>query len=311
MTMRVVFMGSAPLSCPSLEALASREDVVGVVTQPDRPQGRSLRVCPGIVRAGAESNGLRVLTPADVNAAGRVAAISALRPDLVVVIAYGQILRDALLALPPLGCVNVHTSLLPGYRGAAPIQRALANGETETGVTTLYMDRGMDTGDIILQRATPIGPDDTCAGLHERLARLAAELLVETVDLIARGAAPRTPQDSTQATVAPRLKKRDGRIDWTLPAAAIANRVRGFNPWPGTFTQVPDGHRLKVLAAAAEPAESPAVAGTVLAADSDGLLVACGEGALRLLDVQPEAGKVMAGAAYVRGHDMRAGTRLE
>jgi len=311
--MRIVFMGSAEPSVPSLEALAGSgaDDVVGVVTQPDRPKGRRLRVEAGPVRAAAEKAGLRVFAPERVNLPGAVAELRALAFDVLVVVAYGQILKSELLGLPPLGCINVHASLLPKYRGAAPVQWAIANGETVTGATTMFMNERLDAGDILLQKPVAILAEDTGGTLQDRLGREGAGLLVETLSRLRAGRLQRAVQVEAGATYAPRLRKDDGRMDWTRPAAEIANRVRGFNPWPCCFCEpaAPAGARpgfLRVLKARAEAARA-AAPGELLAANGGGPLVAAGEGAVRLLLVQPEGRGVMSGADYQRGRRMAAG----
>jgi len=313
--MRVVFMGTAPLACPALERLAESDEdtVVAVVTQPDRPKGRHRRPARSVVKALALELGLPVLTPLNVNAPDSAAALSALEPDLIVVVAYGQILGRRTLDLPSKGCVNVHASLLPAYRGAAPIQWAIAGGEQVTGVTVMFMDEGLDTGDIILQKEIPIGEDDTAGSLHDRLAEAGAGLLFEAAAQIREGRATRIPQDHESASVAPKLKKEDGKISWEASADEIRNRVRGFHPWPCCYCTVggagegPDRllrvHRVRVEAGSAPP-------GAVVEAGDDGPLVAAGEGAVRLLCVQPEGGRAMGGADYLRGHVLRAGEVL-
>lgn len=315
--MRVIFMGSAELACPSLQALLLAADmqVVGVVTQPDRPKGRRLQPSPCATKALVQDSGVPVLTPEKVNAPAVVEELRALRPDVLAVVAYGQILKAEILALPPLGCINVHGSLLPAYRGAAPIQWAVVNGERETGVTIMHMNARMDAGDIILQRRTPIGAGDTAETLHDRLARLGAEALLEALRLLRAGKAPRVPQDEGAMTLAPKLRKEDGRLDWTQPALALERRVRGFHPWPGCHAVVPAGvvraapcllkvHAVRVEAGSGAPGE-------ILEVNADGPLVATGDGALRLLVIQPEGGRSMDGGAFVCGHALKAGLRLE
>lgn len=312
--MRIVFMGSPALACPALETLAAGDDeVVAVVTQPDRPQGRRLQPAPSAVKACAVQRGLAVLTPERVNDPDSIAALAELQPDLIVVVAFGQILKTELLALPPQGCVNLHTSLLPAYRGAAPIQWAIARGETQTGVTSMVMSEGLDEGDILLQAQVDIAPDETAGALHDRLAVVGANLLAETLNAIREGAAQPRPQDHAAATYAPRLTKADGQIDWNLPAAEIGNRVRGFNPWPGSFCAAADGRRLAVLEARREmnDSESSPEPGTVLAVDAEGPLVQTGTDAVRLAMVQPEGRRAMSGAEYLRGYPMQAGDRME
>jgi methionyl-tRNA formyltransferase len=315
--MRIVFMGSAPLSCACLRALCAARPgcVVAVVCQPDRPRGRSLRVGPCPVKELACGAGIEVLTPSAVNAPESVDALRRLRPDLAVVVAYGQILRRAILDLPPLGCLNIHASLLPKYRGAAPIQWAVARGETVTGVTAMYMNERMDAGDILLQRSVPVGPEDTAGDVHEALAPAAAEALVASVALLESGKAPRRPQDERLATRAPKLSREDGRIDWTLSARDIHNRVRGFNPWPGCHTVTPGARggpplEIKVLRSRPEQTGCAAVPGTVLDTGGEGPLVAAGTGALRLREVQPAGRKAMGGAEFARGYRLPAGVVL-
>jgi methionyl-tRNA formyltransferase len=309
--MRALFMGSAPLACASLDILLEQCEVVGVVTQPDRPRGRNLKLRPGDVKAHATGRVETILTPERVNTPESLAAVVALQPDVIVVVAYGQILRQPLLDLPARGCINVHTSLLPKYRGAAPIQWAIAQGETETGVTTMYMDAGMDTGDIILQAVLPIGPEETAAELHDRLAVAGAALLGKTLRGLEAGALPRRAQDNAAASKAPLLSKADGRVDWTRTATEIHNRVRGFNPWPGSSCGTAAGKRLKLWRVAATAAAGEGAPGTVVAVEEGYPVIATGAGGIRLLEVQPEGGKVMDGAAYRRGHQLAPGDRLE
>jgi len=311
--MRIVFMGSAQLACDSLEMLLERErvELVGVVAQPARPRGRRLRSEPCATVLAAAGSGVALLTPENVNAPDTLAQLRVLKPDLIAVLAYGQILRREVLDLPPQGCVNIHTSLLPRYRGAAPIQWAIARGERVTGVTAIFMNERMDAGDTIAQREVPIGPQDTAVDLHERLGREGAALLSAVIESLLAGTTTRRPQDEAAVTFAPKLKKEDGRIDWTLSAEDLYNRVRGLNPWPGCFCSVPapDGPKsLKILRArvarggGGEP-------GDVLDVGPDGPLVAAGDGALRLLELQLEGRRAMSGGEYVRGHPLERGQR--
>lgn len=311
--MRVVFMGSAEIACASLQALLDTDgvDVVGVVTQPDRPSGRGKRTASCAANAYALARGIDLYAPARVNTPEALARIAAWRPDIGVVVAYGQILRRELLSLPPLGFVNVHTSLLPTYRGAAPIQRAVANGDRETGVTIMQMDEGMDTGDILAQQAVPIGEHDTAGSVHDRLAIAGAALLVPVLFALKTGQAKRQPQNPAQATLAAKLQKAEGRLDWTQPARTLYNHIRGFNPWPCCFCLFECGgtpRTLRVLEAQIDVSR-PVRPGTVIGVD-DGLVVACGEGALRLVRVQPEGGKAMEATAFLCGRPMRVGDRL-
>jgi methionyl-tRNA formyltransferase len=308
--MRIVFLGSGRFAIPSFEALLDAgHDVTALVTQPDRESGRGQALAPPPIKPVAERRGIPVLQPRRVREPEAQEALRRLEPELSVVVAFGQILPRSVIDIAPRGTVNVHASLLPKLRGAAPIQWAIATGEAETGVTTMLIDEGLDTGPLLLARATPIGPDETAAALEPRLARLGAEVLLETVrGLEARTLVP-VPQDVARATLAPILKKEDGRIDWSAPAPAIARRARGFDPWPGAFT-LHEGRLLKALRLcdAAAPA---APAGTIVSVSSDGVVVACGEGtALRLVEVQPESRRAMPASAWAAGARLRPGARL-
>lgn len=312
--MRVVFMGSAEIACASLQALLDADglDVVGVVTQPDRPSGRGKRTASCPACAYAHARGIECYAPERVNTPEAVARIHAWQPDIGVVVAYGQILRRTLLDVPRLGLVNVHTSLLPRYRGAAPIQRAVANGDRETGVTIMQMDEGMDTGDILAQQVVPIGELDSAGVVHDRLATVGAALLVPVLFDIQAGQVRRQLQNPAHATTAAKLRKAEGKLDWTQPARTLYNRVRGFNPWPCCYCHHDGGsgrQLLRVLEARVA-CGCPAVPGTVIGVDN-GLVVACGEGALRLTRVQPEGGRVMDAAAFLRGRAMRIGEVLD
>ena len=287
--MRILFIGTAELACPCLEAAhrLTGHKIIGVITQPDKPKGRSLQLSPPPVKVIAGKLGLPVSQPVKIREA--VEAIRTQRPDLIVVVAYGQILPKALLEIPTRGCINLHTSLLPRWRGASPIQSAILAGDAETGVTTMFMDEQLDHGDIILQRRTPIRLDDTGATLHDRLATLGAELLAETLTLTDW---PHRQQDETQVTHARKFAKEDGRIDWTKSAVEIDRQIRAFNPWPGAFTDR-DGTLLKIW-------KVELVSSTTTGAD----IVTTGTGALRLLEVQPAGGKRMSFAAFARGRKL-------
>lgn len=306
--MRIVFMGTAGFACHCLEQLlqSKADEVVAVVTQPDRPKGRNLEVAGCPVKRFVGERGIPVLSPESINTPENLDVLRGLMPDLMVVVAYGQLLKPALLAIPRLGCINVHGSLLPKYRGAAPIQWAIANGETVTGVTTMYINERMDAGDIILQRVVAVGAEDTGGTLHEVLARVGAELLGETVERLREGNAPRERQEESEATYAPKLSKADARMDWTMPAMTLHNRVRAFTPWPGCFCELVGGAarmRIKILKTRIEVSEGKP--GTVMGVGEEGVLVQAGDGfALRLVEVQPEGRKVMSGAAFARGRSI-------
>jgi methionyl-tRNA formyltransferase len=304
--MRIAFMGTAELAGPCLEAVAKTpgHEVVAVVTQPDRPKGRDLKPAPPPVKVVAERLGLPVQQPLKIREPAAIDALRAAQPDLILVFAYGQILPKSVLEIPRLGCINVHTSLLPRWRGAAPIQYAILHGDRETGVTTMYMDERMDTGDIILQRAQLIHADDTSATLHDRLAKLGADLLVETVGLIAAGKAPRAKQDEAKATYAKKLTKENGRIDWTRSAVEIERQVRAFNPWPSTYTHLGD-LLLKIWKIEIVEGVS-GKPGEVL----PDFVVATGQSGLRILELQPANSRRMPVDAFLRGHLIQPGNVL-
>lgn len=313
-TLRIIFMGTPDLAATNLAALLHEPvfEVVGVVTQPDRPKGRDLKLQPSPVKELAQRAGLPVLQPEKARDENFLAALRAYRPELIVVAAFGQILPRSILDLPQFGCLNVHTSLLPKYRGAAPIQWAIANGDAETGVTIMKMDAGMDTGDILTQRATPIGPEDNSQTLHDRLALMGAELLAATIpDYIAGKIRPQ-PQDAAGVTHAPKIRKEDGRIDWALSATQLWNRLRAFTPWPGAFTFLPvqPQPRLIKLWKAKPVALDGGVPGCFISAEKDGILVACGAGALKILELQLEGSRRMSAREFLLGHALKPGDRL-
>jgi methionyl-tRNA formyltransferase len=288
---------------PPLEALAhAGHDLVALVAQPDRPAGRGQALREPATKVLARARGLPVLQPEKVRDGRLAAQLAALRPDVLCVAAYGRILGNDLLHLAPFGAVNVHGSLLPRYRGAAPIQWAIASGERETGVTIMQMDEGLDTGDMLLQRALAIAPEDTAETLAPRLAALGAEALVAALDLLERGGLVPVKQDAAQATLAPLLAKEDGKVDWTLPAARIADRWRGFSPWPGAFTTL-DGRTVKLLAARAEAGRRDAGApGEARRVPGQGLAVACGAGtSLLVARLQPEGKAPQDALAFLNG----------
>ena len=311
--MNLIFMGTAELSCASLERLAGTPgfSVGAVVTQPDKPRGRELKLLPSPVKVLAERLHLTVLQPLKAREDGFARQLRELNPDLVVVVAYGQILPQQLLDLPRYGCLNVHTSLLPKYRGAAPIQWAIADGEPETGVTIMKMDAGLDTGPMLATRRTPILPADDAQTLHDRLAQLGAELLAETIPGYVAGTILPQPQPAEGASYAAKIKKDDGRIDWNLPAISIWNRLRAFTPWPGGFTFLaaePKPQLLKIWKA--EVIETNGPPGTVLSAGKTGIVVGCGQGALRILELQREGGKRLGAEAFLAGFSLKPGIRF-
>jgi len=304
----MVFMGTPAFACPILEALLVRADpVVGVVCQPDRPRGRGLGVSAPAVKRLAEANRLAVLQPERLRDAAFQDALRALAPDLVVVAAYGKILPRAVLDLPPRGCINVHASLLPRHRGAAPIAWSILAGDTVTGVTIMAMTEEMDAGDILLQRETPIAPDDTGGTLGERLARLGAAAIGEAIDGLQAGTLRPVPQPAAGVTFAPRIEREHCRLDWRRTAIELERQVRALAPSPSAFTTL-GGKLLKVHRAALATGTGPA--GQVVAAGPDGLVVAAGTGALRLLEVQLEGRRRLSAAEFLIGHRLAPGTCL-
>ncbi|ODS62688.1 MAG: methionyl-tRNA formyltransferase [Arenimonas sp. SCN 70-307] len=305
--MRIVFAGTPEFAVPCLRAAAGRGEVVGVWTQPDRPAGRGRQLAPSPVKLEALSRQLPVFQPENFKSAEAREQLSALQPDLMVVVAYGLILPQSVLDIPRYGCWNVHASLLPRWRGAAPIQRALEAGDAETGVCLMQMEKGLDTGPVLLSLATPITDDDTGGSLHERLAALGAEVLGDGLKLLRAGMRPvPQPQPAEGVTYAHKLDKAEARLDWSRPARELANRVRAFNPWPVAEAMLA-GERLRIHAARALDLAHGQAPGTVLAASREGLDVACGEGALRLLQVQREGGRAMPVADYLNARPALAG----
>lgn len=303
-------MGTPEFAVPSLQALHRAGYAVPmVVTQPDRPKGRGRKTMPPPVKSAAARLGLAVEQPASVRNADFVATLKKLDPDLFVVVAMGQILSRELLDIPRMGAINVHASLLPKYRGAAPIQWALINGETKTGVTTILMDEGLDTGDLLLSARTNITADDTAQSLHDKLSILGAGLLIETVEGLISDKITPVAQDDAHASKAPLLKKADGRIDWRKPARAIDTFIRGMTPWPGAFSFMGD-KRLKIFAARPVPLTSPAPPGTVIKGFSNELRVATGDQALTILELQAASGKRLPVRDYLIGNPISEGTVL-
>ena len=340
-------MGTAELSCNSLLWLAqdTRYRLAAVVTQPDKPKGRELHLQPSPVKRLAEELKLPVLQPAGARDEEFIAELRGLKPDLIVVVAYGHILPQAILDLPRHGCLNVHASLLPKYRGAAPIQWAVANGETETGVTIMQMDAGLDTGPILSQRGVLIRPSDDSQTLHDQLDLLGAELLLDTIPDYVAGKIQPQPQPAEGISYAPKIKREDGHIDWNLPAQTILNRLRAFTPWPGAFTSwlgvpplggsvsrailPPEGETpnqprsilLKIWKAEVMEGRDSALRcpdaaarrpdpGEILSADKTGIVVACGQNALRILELQREGGKRLTAGQFLAGHPLRAGEKF-
>ncbi len=301
-------MGTPEFSVPALRAVARSCTITRVVTQPDRPAGRGRRLAESAVAREAVALGLPVDKPVDMRSPAVCDALAGEHADAFAVVAFGAILTPALLALPRAGCLNLHGSLLPDYRGASPVQRALWDGRAESGVCTIFMDDGIDTGDVVLAAREAVRDDDDAASLAARLAALGGPLLAESCVLAHEGRAPRAPQDRAAGSYAKKLKKADGAVDWALPAATVWHHARAVTPWPGA-TAGHAGRRLIILAS--HPAQGRGAPGEVLAVDSSGILVACGEDALRLTSVKPEGRVACAAADWARGARLAQGNRLE
>lgn len=303
-------MGTPDFAVPALEALHQNGyDVALVITQPDRPKGRGRKLLPPPVKETAVKLGYDIIQPETMKGDEIAGHIRELRPDLFVVVAFGHILPRRLLDLPRIGPINIHASLLPKYRGSAPIQRAVINGEKESGVTTMFMDEGMDTGDILLSEKTEITADDTSASLHDRLAILGANLLIKTLKGFEAGNIVPVPQNHDQATGAPLLNKKDGHIDWKKPAKMLDPFIRGMTPWPGAFTFHGD-KRLKIFKAVPVPLDTDDPPGTVIRSFPDELRVATGKDALSVLEIQGASGKRLSIRDFLRGYDIPPGTVL-
>jgi methionyl-tRNA formyltransferase len=307
---RVVFMGTPEFAVPALNAVAAACNVVRVVTQPDRPRGRGQHASGSPVALAAEGLGLRVTRPADMKAPDVRAELAAIGADVFAVVAFGAILTPAVLALPRAGCVNLHGSLLPDYRGASPVQRALWDGRAETGVCTLFMDDGIDTGDTIRCARAEIREDDDAGTLAARLAELGAPLLADSVCLAAEGRAPRAPQDRAAGSYAKKLKKEDGVVDWALPARTVWAHARAVTPWPGATTAF-RGKRVLLVRSRPEPGPCAAAPGTLLDTDDAGLRVACADGVLRVTRLKPEGRAELDAAEWVRGARPQPDERFE
>jgi methionyl-tRNA formyltransferase len=300
--MRIVFIGTGEIGVPTLQALLKSEhEVVGVVSQPDKPVGRAQLVEPPPIKKAVAATKMPVLQPPRIKERQAIEEVRALRPDVIVVMAYGQILPRDVLEIPKIACLNLHASLLPRWRGAAPIQAAIAAGDRATGITVMYMDEGLDTGDILLQRTIDILSRDTGGSLHDRLAEIAPKALFESLQMLTQGAAPRIPQDNALATAAPKLSREHGRIDWSEAAAVIERKIRAFNPWPGAFMTVSTNGTRKLKIFSAEVVDFQGRPGEILR-NQDELVVAAGKAALSLREVQIEGKRRMSTAEFLHGH---------
>jgi len=306
--MRLVYMGTPRFAVQPLVALNSAgHEIVGAISRTDKPAGRGRVVAEPPVKQAAREHGIPVFQPRRVRDQEFIAVLRELRPDAIIVAAYGQILPLEILTLPRFGCINIHASLLPSYRGAAPINWAIINNDRETGVTIMQMDEGMDTGAVLMQERVPIEPADTAGSLTGKLAMLGARLIVTAMPLIESGGLKPQPQQNSLATLAPLLKKSDGRIDWNLSAAGIHNRVRGLSPWPGAYTLL-DSRTIKIITSDVAPGMNEP---GIIAVEQDGMTVGTGDGLLRVLMLQPEGKKAMTAAEFLRGHRNVAGKKFE
>lgn len=304
--MRIVFIGTGEISLPVLRSLRESDEhkLVGIVTQPDKPAGRAQRIAAPPIKTALAGSALPILQPDRIKSGEAVEAIRALAPDVIVVMAYGQILPRAVLDIPSVACLNLHASLLPKHRGAAPIQAAVAAGDRESGITVMYMSEGLDTGDILLQSRLEIAANETGGSLHDRLAQIAPNALREALEQLQHGNAPRIPQDASLATYAPKLGREDGRIVWTESAALLERKIRAFNPWPGAFTLLRDAagrdRKLKIFSATVVPS-GQAASGEILRSEGT-IVITAGEGALSLGDVQLEGKRRMSAGEFLRGY---------
>lgn len=309
--MRVIFMGTPDFAVPSLEALLTKHEVVLVVTQPDKPKGRGKKMVPTPVKACALEHGIPVLQPEKVKEPEFVEQLRSYEPDLIAVTAFGQILSEPILEMPKYGCINVHGSLLPKYRGAAPMQWSIINGEKVTGITTMYMAKGLDSGDMLLKAEVEITDEDTFATIHDKMAVTGANLLLDTLDQLEAGTLERIPQDHDAATYAPMITKETGHIDWSKNRQDIINLIRGLNPVPAAYT-IYEEEVLKIFGAAFSDVQADSAAnGEIVAVVKKGFVVKCGDGCLLITEVQARGGKRMMTDAYLRGHAMKEGILLQ
>ncbi|MEX1119001.1 MAG: methionyl-tRNA formyltransferase [Terrimicrobiaceae bacterium] len=306
--MKILFLGTGEIGVPTLRALAGHHEICGIYTQPDRPAGRKLQLKPSPVKVAARELGISVYQPEKLRGDDTIQQLRDFQADLFFVAAYGQILSSTILDIPRLGCVNLHTSLLPRHRGASPIHAAILAGDAESGVTLMFMDKGLDTGDIILQHRISILSDDTAGTLHDRLAVSAPVPTLEALGQIEQGTVTRTPQDSDLATYAAKITKAEGCLDWAQSAVVLSRKVKAFQPWPGTFTFLPDGSPLKIHSA--QVVEGSGQWGTLIASPEFPLVVATARGALALQVIQIPGGKALDAATFLLGHSLPPGTQL-
>ncbi|MEO6847779.1 MAG: methionyl-tRNA formyltransferase [Chthoniobacterales bacterium] len=311
--MKVFFFGTGEIGIPSFHALAeaTNHQLVGLITQPDRPAGRSRELRAPAIKTEAVHYHIPVFQPEKIKTSSVLAQIRNFQPDIGIVVAYGQILPKEILELPRYGCLNLHVSLLPKYRGASPIQAAIANGDRETGISVMYMDEGLDTGDVLLQAHLTISKEDTAATLHDKLASDAPEVLLKALDELTKNRAPRIPQDGALASYAPKIKREDAKIEWNLPAEVIEHRIRAYQPWPGAYTDIPVGedgyHTVKVFSASVVSIPRAIEPGMVLECVPEGIVIAAATEGILVRSLQPEGRRLMTTEEFVRGNTLRVG----
>ena len=310
--MKIIFLGTGEIGLPSLKAIYDSSDhhIISVFTQPDKPFGRKGELKPSEIKKFAQSKNIPIYQPEKIREQEAIDQLSLGNPDVLVVVAYGQILPEAVLRIPKIACINLHASLLPLYRGASPIQAAILNGDEQTGLTSMYIAEGLDDGDLLKSKELIIDQDETGGSLHDRLAALGPELLIESLNLLSTGQAPREEQDHDQATHVSKLSRSDGEIDWSKSAESIERKIRAFDPWPGTFTYFPDGALVKIFPPASIEKNRDGEPGVIISTQSDHVTVSCGVGAMSFSSIQPAGRKKMSLFSYMAGKNIEPGAFL-
>ena len=310
--MKIIFLGTGEIGLPSLKAIYDSSDhhIISVFTQPDKPFGRKGELKPSEIKKFAQSKNIPIYQPEKIREQEAIDQLSLGNPDVLVVVAYGQILPEAVLRIPKIACINLHASLLPLYRGASPIQAAILNGDEQTGLTSMYIAEGLDDGDLLKSKELIIDQDETGGSLHDRLAALGPELLIESLNLLSTGQAPREEQDHDQATHVSKLSRSDGEIDWSKSAESIERKIRAFDPWPGTFTYFPDGTLVKIFPPVSIEKNRDGEPGVIISTQSDHVAVSCGVGALSFSSIQPAGRKKMSLSSYMAGKNIEPGAFL-
>ena len=310
--MKIIFLGTGEIGLPSLKAIYDSSDhhIISVFTQPDKPFGRKGELKPSEIKKFAQSKNIPIYQPEKIREQEAIDQLSLGNPDVLVVVAYGQILPEAVLRIPKIACINLHASLLPLYRGASPIQAAILNGDKQTGLTSMYIAEGLDDGDLLKSKELIIDQDETGGSLHDRLAALGPELLIESLNLLSTGQAPREEQDHDQATHVSKLSRSDGEIDWSQSAESIERKIRAFDPWPGTFTYFPDGTLVKIFPPVSIEKNRDGEPGVIISTQSDHVTVSCGVGAMSFSSIQPAGRKKMSLSSYMAGKNIEPGAFL-